>query len=287
MDAGPALARANLLWAGATAMAAALAFWAFFQASKWPVFAGANPFAEDPVDAIGSIGFEVAVVAGLLSLARALRVYQARALDDHRPRLILRGVGIVLLALGTTVVADAIQEIQQPGWNTSIWGKLLILGLACLAAFGLLIAVMLAGAARGVWAAPASPSSNGSGWLGEAIEDVFLMGWLPLAWLGRRVPPLGRVTRWAESIWRGPSVRRLGAALAWASPWTHPWRFALLTGLAAGVGLAAAHATEGLPPDLGRVVLVSLVFIGIEFVATVAGFLVLGGFLGLRPPLKP
>lgn len=197
MDAGPALARANLLWAGA------------------------NPFAEDPVDAIGSIGFEVALVAGLLSLARALRVYRALSLDDHRPRLILRGVGIVLLALGTTVVADAIQEIQQPGWNTSIWGKLLILGLACLAAFGLLIAVMLAGAARGVWAAPASPSSNGSGWLGEAIEDVFLMGWLPLAWLGRRVPPLARVTRWAESIGRGPSVRRLGAALAWASPWTH------------------------------------------------------------------
>jgi hypothetical protein len=279
-------AKASLLWLGAMTMLAALAFWVFFQASKLSVFAGANPFAEDPVDAIGSIGFEVAVVAGLLSLARAVRIVRSGALDDHRPRLILRGAAIVLMSLGTTLIADGIREVQQPGWDVSVWGKALILGLVVLALLGVLTALALIQAARSMAALPPARSSNGSGWLGEALEDVFLVAWRPLVGLARWVPPLGHITRWAEGLWRGPLALRLRAALAWASPRTRPWRFALLAGLAAGIALSAAHATEGLPPDLGRVVLVSLVFVGIEFAATVAGFLVLGGFLGLRPPLR-
>src|SRR5713101_7517309 len=172
-------------------------------------------------------------------------------------------------------------EIQQPGWDASVWGKLLIIGLVGLALLGALAGLALIRAARSIRALPPVRSSSGSGWLGEAMEDVFLVGWVPLAWLGRQAPPLGQLSRWAEGLWQGPLARRLRRAFAWASPWTHPWRFALLAGLAAGVGLAAAHTREGLPPNLGTLVLVSLVFIGFEFVATVAGFLVLGGFLGL------
>jgi hypothetical protein len=285
-DLATARARTKLHSAGAAAMIAALAFWAFFQASKWPVFAGANPFADDPVDAIGSIGFEIAVVAGLLSLARAARLHRLGTLDDHRPRLILRGGLIVLLALGVTVVADGLMEIRQPGWDASVWGKVLIIGLVGLALLGALAGLSLFQAARSLRALPPVPSSSGSGWLGEAMEDVILLGWGPLAWLGQQAPPLGQLLRWAEGLWQGPLAQRLRRAFAVASPWTHPWRFALLAGLAAGVGLAAAHTREGLPPNLGTLVLVSLVFIGFEIVATVAGFLVLGGFLGLRPPLK-
>jgi hypothetical protein len=284
-DISAARARSRLLWAGAAAMLAALAFWAFFQASKWPLFGSANPFADDPVDAIGSIGFEIAVVAGLLSLARAARLRQLGALDQHRPTLILRGGLIVLLALFVTLAADGVMEIQHPGWDVSVWGQALILGLVALAVLGALAGVLLARAARAVAVLPPTRSALGSGWLGEALEDVFLLGWQPVTWFGSHVPLLGHATRWMVGLWRGPLALRLRATLAGVSPWTHPWRFTLLAGLAAGVGLAAAHATEGLPPDLGRVVLVTLVFIGIEFVATVAGFLVLGGFLGLRPPL--
>ncbi len=280
-------AQKRLLRAAALAILAALAFWAFFQASKGPVFADANPFAEDPVDAVGSIGFEVAIVAGLLSLARALRWRRLGALDGHRPRFALRGIGIVVLAVGVTVLADGVQEVRQPGWGVSIWGRVLILGLAGLALLGLVTAVALWQAARSLSAlAPALPT-NGSGWLGEALEDVFLMGWVPVTWLANRVMVLGRLARWAEDLWRGTLALRLRSALAWASPWSHPWRFALLAGLGAGIGIAAAHTAEGLPPTLWQLALVSMVFIGAEFAATVAGFLVLGGFLGLRPPLRP
>lgn len=280
-----ARARANLLRAAALAMVTALAFWAFFQGSKWPVFANANPFADDPVDAIGSIGFEVAVVAGLLSLARALCVYRSVQPDGHRPRLVLHGIAIVLLTLGVTVFADGVQEIRQPGWDVSVWGKVLILGLGGLALLGLVTALALLQATRSLAALPSAVAADGSGWLGEALEDVFRSGWLPLLRLGERVASVGRLARWAEAVWFGPLVVSWRRDLAWASPWTHPWRFALLAGLVAGLGLAAAHTTEGLPPHLWQLALVSAVFVGFEFVATVGGFLVFGGFLGLRPPL--
>ena len=277
--------RANLLWAAGAAMLAALAFWAFFQASKIPVFRGANPFAEDPADAVSSIGFEIAVVAGLLSLARAVQLQRQGTLDEHRPELIVRGGLIVVLTLAAGVIADTITEIQHPGWAVSVWGKVLILGLVGLALLGALAAALLVRATRSVWSLPSAPGARGSGWLGEALEDVFLLGWLPAAWLGRQLTPLGGLLRWLDGLWRGPFLVRLRWALGWLSPWRHPWRFALLAGLAAGLGLAAAHATEGPPNDLAQFVFVSLVFVGIEFAATVAGFLILGGFLGLRPPL--
>ena len=274
----------SLLWAAAAAMLAALAFWAFFQASKLPVFRGANPFAEDPADAVSSIGLEIAVVAGLLSLARAVRLRRLGALDDHRPELIVRGGLIVVLTVFAGVAADTITEIQQPGWNVSVWGKVLIVGLAGLSLLAILAGALLVWAVRSVWALPAT-GVGGSGWLGEAMEDVFLLGWRPADWVGQRLPPLAGLLRWLADLWQGPLARRWRAALAWLSPWTHPWRFALLAALAAGLGLAAAHAREGSLDDVGQFILVSLVFVGIEFVATMAGFLILGGFLGLRPPL--
>jgi len=285
-SAASSAARASLLQAAAVAMLAALAFWAFFQASKSPVFRGANPFAEDPADAVSSIGFEIALVAGLLSLARAVRLRELGAFDDHRPELVIRGGLIVLLTVFAGVAADTITEFQRPGWNVSIWGKVLIAGLAGLALLAIVTAALLVRATRRIWVLPATSGARGSGWLGEAMEDVFLLGWLPAAWAGQRLPPLGGLLRWLAGLWRGAFALRLRAALGWLSPWTHPWRFALLAGLVAGLALAAAHAREGPPDDLGQFVVVSLVFVGIEFAATLAGFVILGGFLGLRPPLR-
>jgi hypothetical protein len=54
-----------------------------------------------------------------------------------------------------------------------------------------------------------------------------------------------------------------------------------------GIGLALAHGLEEGPPiDLALAALASLIFIGIELVVVLIGYLALGGFLGLRRPLK-
>ena len=170
------------------------------------------------MDAIGSICCELAAAAEILNLARALRVFQSGALDDHRPRLVLHGAVIMFLAMGTTLVADGIREVPQPGWDVSVWGKVLIMGLAGLALLGVLTALALIQAAQSVWALPTVPQPSTSGWLGEAMEDAFLLVWLPAGWLERRLPSFGQLRRFAEGVWRGPLALRLKVQLAWASP---------------------------------------------------------------------
>ncbi len=88
--------------------------------------------------------------------------------------------------------------------------------------------------------------------------------------------------RWVE----GFSSDRLFARLGWVDPRRHPWRFALALSLLAGLGLFAAHLREGLPPSLRIGLLLAGFFIGGESLAVMLGFVILGGFLGLRPALK-
>src|SRR5512137_874073 len=78
--------------------AASLIFWAFFQISKSPNFVTANPFADDPVDAIGSIAVQVALAVSILTLARAAQVGHMPAASIYKSRLIVRGNSVALLA---------------------------------------------------------------------------------------------------------------------------------------------------------------------------------------------
>lgn len=43
---------------------------------------------------------------------------------------------------------------------------------------------------------------------------------------------------------------------------------------------------EGLPPSLGIGLLVAGIFISVELAATLVGFAIFGGYLGLRPAFK-
>jgi hypothetical protein len=73
----------------------------------------------------------------------------------------------------------------------------------------------------------------------------------------------------------------------WIGPRRRPWRFAWTVSLAAGLALAAAHGVgEGGVPglaDLPRAILAGAILAGAETLSALAGFLVLGRWLGLRP----
>src|SRR5512137_2151325 len=78
---------------------ASFAFCAFFQLSKTSIFSAVNPFADDPVDAIGSIAVQVAFAVSVLTLARAAQ-FKIDAPDaQRRNRLILRGNCVALGAI--------------------------------------------------------------------------------------------------------------------------------------------------------------------------------------------
>ena len=264
--------------------AASLFFWAFFQISKSPNFIAANPFADDPVDAIGSIAVQVALAVSILTLARAAQISEA---PTYKSRLIVRGNSVALLAIGVALVADLYMEVQSPTWDISIWGELLVVGLGAVAAITCAAGLVTVTAARRLSAMPISegPSIGEGGSLGEALDDLWTLVRKILAWFGRSLPWLDRPLHWIDHL--GNRLFEWMMNWPWIGPRSHPWRFCTIVALAAGVALATVHGLEEGPPiNLALAVLVSSIFIGVEFIAVLISYLVLGGFLGLRPPLR-
>jgi hypothetical protein len=268
--------------------AASLIFWAFFQISKSPMFVTANPFADDPVDAIGSIAVQVALAVSILTLARAAQVSAVPTAPTYKSRLIVRGNSVALLAIGVTLVADTFRELQYPTWDTSIWGQLLVVGLGTVAAIAWAAGLATVAAARRLGATPASewPPIGEAGSLGEALGDLWALVRKILAWFGHRLPWLSRPLCWIDNL--GNRLFEWMMNWPWIGPRSHPWRFCASVALALGVALATAHGLEEGPSfNLTTTVLVGSIFIVVELAAVLIGFLLLGGFLGLRPPLWP
>ena len=88
-------------------------FGVFFQVNKAGPFRNLNPFAQDPYDAIGSFGVQAALVGGVLSIARSVRMRNDPS-QSRKVRLVLRGDVIVLAAVGIPLLADATAELTHP-----------------------------------------------------------------------------------------------------------------------------------------------------------------------------
>lgn len=252
----------------------AIAFCFFFQLNKAGPLRDINPFAEDPYDAVGSFAVQAALLIGLLSYARALRLRRDRA-QAAKARLVLRGNVLVLAAIFITLTADVIAERTHPVPPTP-WANVLLAEL-----FIMFLLAILAGAAL-YTVFPRVPAEPPPGDLtpADAIDDL---------WTLVRVPASG-----ARAILPAAIVRRvdlfssdsLFSRVPGIDPRPHPWRFACLLGFTAGIALVAVQLQEGLPPTLGVGLLLAGIFISGELVATVLGFAILGRFLGLRPGLQ-
>jgi hypothetical protein len=267
---------------------ASLIFWVFFQISKFPNFAAVNPFAEDPVDAIGSIAVQVALAVSILTLARAAQVSHAPTAPTYKSRLIVRGNSVALLAIGVTLVADAFMELHYPAWDTSNWGQLLVVGLGLVALIAGAAGLVTVAAARRLSATHTSegPPIGEAGSLGEALVDLWALARKILAWFGHSLPWLSRPLHWIDNL--GNRLFEWMMNWPWIGPRSHPWRFCASVALALGVALATAHGLEEGPSfNLTTTVLVGSIFIVVELAAVLIGFLLVGGFLGLRPPLWP
>ncbi len=98
----------------------AFLFFIFFNASKHdPALVKANVFIEDPFDAVGSFGIQLALLAGLISFVRILRPYPKGVTPDGLS-LIFRGDAVALLSIVVTLAADLIAMLRYlPGWTGS------------------------------------------------------------------------------------------------------------------------------------------------------------------------
>ncbi len=258
---------------GVTAMIAfaALAFGVFFQTAKRQPFSDINPFAEDPYDAVGSFAVQGAALIGLLSFGRAVR-WRSDSTQAPKARLILRGNALVLCAISAALLADAVAMFLHP-LVYSPWADLLRAGLAAMSALTLVCILALVVVLSNTPTAAAPRDLTPA----DGIDDVWSLVCLPVL-RARRFLPAGFVRSVARfsSDW-------LFARIPWLNPRAHPWRFAAALGVLVGAGLVLVQLQEGLPPSLEAGLLVIGIFFLGELAATLLGFAIFGGYLGLRP----
>src|SRR5579884_3079308 len=96
----------------------AILLYLFFQICKQSsVLAPVNAFAEDPYDAVGSFGAQLAPFLSLLAVLRAFRPYQSEKARDRQQVLFARAAYFSCLSVAVTLVADMIAMIRHP----SLW----------------------------------------------------------------------------------------------------------------------------------------------------------------------
>lgn len=213
----------------------ALVFLVFFQLGKSGPFRDINPFGIDPYDAIGSIAVQAAVLIGILTYARALRLKEGSRLGDRprevaKIRLILHGDVLVAAAIGVTLVGDAVAELVEP-FRPSLWADLLLVGLVVM--FALVLGA--SGGVAVVFGRTRMATAPRDLTPADAIDDLWTLVRVPLARLAP-VLPAGLVDA-AE----GFTSDRLFArrrCLRWLDPRTHWWRLVSVLGLLAGIILA-------------------------------------------------
>ena len=161
---------------------AAIIFFSFFQINKGRPFRDINPFAEDPYDAIGSLAIQIALLIGVLTYARALRLPHDPA-QASKARLILRGNALVLLAVWVTLIADAVAAIIHPV-PLSDWGTVLLVELALMLLFVSVCTVTLAMLTRRIHTRlpPRDPTPA------DAIDDLWALVRVPVAKIDAVLP---------------------------------------------------------------------------------------------------
>jgi Ca2+/Na+ antiporter len=268
---------------------AALVFYAFFQSTKLPAISQTNPFAQDPYDAVGSIAIQVAVGVGILTLGRVAR-HRHDSFPKRKLDLVWRENVTVLAAIVVTLITDAIATLQQPIPLDQPAGMALLSGLVIVSALTVVAGATLVKAVRRSKATrlfrDSEIENDDSNALAETLLDLWALVEVTMDWLISKLSflevwwqRLHRLIAWICVEWT--------TRVPWLDPRSHPWRFLTLIALGAGVALALAHAMfEGVPANPVIILRVSVLFIGIEFAAAMLGFLLLGGLLGIRPPIR-
>jgi hypothetical protein len=110
-----------------------------------------------------------------------------------------------------------------------------------------------------------------------AYEDIFDDLAAIYAWKREKLRFAKGLFAWLDKLAALPFLRKL---LGWLSPRQHRWNLVLLAALGMGVSLVLVESfAEGLSPNLGRVLLVFAVYIGIEGAGVALGYGLLGRFL--------
>jgi hypothetical protein len=272
----------------------AVLFYFFFMTSKHdPILSPVNPFAEDPFDAIGSFGIQVAGFLGFLSFIRVFWFYRKGAVSEEQKVTLARTQMLVVLAVAVTLAGDRVAMARYPSlWTTSAGGAELaaLLGglfLMTLAAGVLvyrsvreikphlssnlwiraLIVLAVAGVILAIY--PDSLRQGTPGVLFTVIVGTVLLI-VPMWALGTSLIPIPTGATQPGTVM--PS--------RWLGLYKFHLIFVILLGILVGFFLVLGESTDGGgAPHLAGMAFVAAVYIGLE----ISGLLI--GYIFLRKPL--
>lgn len=274
--------RNNLEWeatrlarraANAAALAVSVFLALFVFSAEIPSVRAHSPWAEDPYDAVVSFSVLLVVLVASVTFVRCQRWRGPRPMPPQAIRYVLRGVSVVLAAVGATVVADtaalsarARAETWGP-WFDELVGLLLLTGVLAAVAAALLVHA---------WRCSRNFRDDTSLTEQDALDDALALLADVGTILGERLPRLGNVL---------VSGARRSATAIEASPLNprrHPWVFCFAFALLSGTVFSSWHSfVEGVPRDPSLALQVWLLYAGILASGVVVGYVLLGRYLAL------
>jgi HAAS len=283
---------------GCAALAVVLVI-GFAPFGRWLPGAGAR----FPGSVAALVLWQVALVVAALTVLRSSRAPSTAESSWLAWRVMLRGVvvevgcgaGALVVALAglvrsTSAVVSLRDWVAVGALTATLAATTVLLARAWQFTFARIPGVggpVDSDAVRG-WLADASflegcagPATSRSG---DVVEDLAAVGKNVLIQMRGSDLVVARLITAAQRLAVRVSQRAPWLA-GWLSLRAHPWRFALLVSVCAGLGLAAAHAlAEGVSGAhvLGALAAAGLIT-SVEALASLLGFLVLGRFLAIRP----
>jgi hypothetical protein len=223
-----------------------------------------------PGDAVAFVAAQVAAAAWLVTAVRLARHHHACRLPAGAARLLARGAGTTAVAAAAGALAEAAALVAAPGGAPP----------AALAAAGAVtgLALLAAAALAGARAPLAVAAALGPAPAPDLVDDArVVLARAAVRAHGRRalVPVL-------EGAYRAGRVVAGLAAAAGLDARRRPWRCAAVAAAAAGFGVALGHAVGEGVTRVGPALAAGGVLLAVEAVAALAGFAVLGRWLGLR-----
>jgi hypothetical protein len=238
--------RVTLRAANAAALAM-VAFWVLFAVSTQisPVRAH-SPWAEDPYDAVVSFDALLLPVVAV-TFVRCQRWRGSRPMPAYAIRQILRGVGVALAGIGTTVIAAVVALLAQARveawgpWFGLLVGLLVLTGTLALGAAALLVYALAR--SRGYAGAVLPEEADAFDDIVAFLADAGVIAGRRFTWLGTELTT---------------AAHRLDATLRGSrlSPRRHPWAFCAVVAAVFAAAFSTWHSiAEGLAPDPGSALL--------------------------------
>ncbi|HEY9165415.1 MAG TPA: hypothetical protein VIS48_04585 [Candidatus Kryptonia bacterium] len=167
------------------------------------------------------------------------------------------------MALINCLVGILILGIYPAEWRQTIFGSIVT------AVLGVVVLLLL------TWALAAALSPRIDIHIEDFLDDLGSLG----KWLESKGKVLAGIVKGLGKIL---SVAPAESRALGINPRKHPWNFAIVVSLVAGILLALFKAsTEGLFHDTSRLILVSVTMIGIEFVGVLLGHFLFTRYLGI------